>query len=88
MVGRFRSDLSGDACKPVMGKPLGSFHILRYVVSSLESMYVMVVCDSVIRQCKCTFLKMSPYRTRRCFIPGERGVDCTASLMLYTVFRV
>ncbi len=44
----------------------------------------MVVIDArkrAIRQCPCIILDLAPYR-RRCLMPGRRGVDGTALLMV------
>jgi hypothetical protein len=41
IVGRFSPNSLRGACRPAMGKPLGSFHILRHVALSLESIVVI-----------------------------------------------
>ena len=46
MVGRFSPNSSCGACRHALGKPLGSFQILRHVASSLESIVVMVYIES------------------------------------------
>ncbi len=58
---------------PALGKPVGSFQILRYVASSLESIVVMAARESAMRQCVCMILELVPYRRRHCFTPGGRG---------------
>ena len=88
MVGMFSPSSSCGACRPALGKPLGSFQILRHVASSLESMVVIVDGESAMRQCVCMILELAPYRRRRCFTPGGRGVARTALLMVDTVLMV
>ena len=85
MVGRFSPSSSCGACRPALGKPLGSFQILRHVASSLESIVVIAVGESAMRQCVCMILELAPYRRRRCFIPGGRGVARTALLIVAKV---
>ena len=80
MVGRFSPISSCGACRPALGKPLGSFQILRHVASSLELIVVMDARESAIRQYVCIIL--APYRRRRCFTPGGRGVARTALLIV------
>ena len=85
MVGRFSPNSSGGACRPTLGKPLGSLQILRHVASSLKSILVIEVGKSAIRQRVCMILELAPYRRRRCFIPGGMGVDRTALLIVAKV---
>ena len=61
---------------------MGSFLIFRHVASSLKSMVVIAAIDSVIKQCVCMILELAPYKRRRCFIPGGRGVDRIVLLMI------
>ena len=68
--------------------PLGRFQILRQVSSILDSLEAMTVCDNVIKQCVCMILELAPYRSKRCFMHGGRGVERTALLMLERVSRV
>ena len=82
VVGRFSHNSSCGACRPPLGKPLGSFLIFRHVASSLESMVGMVAEESDIRQCVCMVLELAPYRRRRYFRPGLRGVVWAALLMV------
>ena len=65
-----------------MGKPLGSFQILRQVASSLVSVVVIDVGESAIRRCVCMILELAMYRRRRCFISGGRWVARTILLMV------
>ena len=81
MVGRLRPSSSCGACNPALGNPFGRHHILRHVASSLESMVVMIVGESAMRQCVCMILELAPYRRRCYFIPGGRGVARTALLI-------
>jgi len=73
---------------PAMGNPLGRFQILRQVASIVESIEVMAEGDNAIRQCVCMILELAPYRSKRCFMHGGRGVEGTALLMLERVSRV
>ena len=57
---------------------MGSFQILRDVASSLESIVVIDAGESAIRHCVCMILEFVPYKRRRCFTPGGRGVARTA----------
>ena len=41
--------------------------------------------ESATRQCACMILELAPYRRRRYFIPGGRGVDRTALLIVAKV---
>ena len=41
--------------------------------------------ESAIRQCVCIILELAPYRRRRCFTPGGRGVARTALLIVAKV---
>ena len=50
-VGRFSPNSSCGACRPALGKPFGSFQILRHVASSLESIVVIDVGGSDTRPC-------------------------------------
>jgi len=74
MAGRLSPNSLCDACMSALGKPMGSFQILRHVASSLESMVVMDDGGSATRQCVCMILELALYMRRRCFIPGGKGV--------------
>ena len=82
MVGRFSPNSSCGACRPALGKPLVSVHILQHVASRLESIVVIDVGESAIRQCVCMILELAPYKRRHCFTPGGRGVVRTALLIV------
>jgi hypothetical protein len=60
MMGRFSPSSSCGACKPDLGKPLGSFQIFRQVASKLESIAVMAARESAMRQCVCIILELVP----------------------------
>jgi hypothetical protein len=47
-----------------------------------------VVGDNAIKQCVYMMLELAPYRSKRCCVPGARGVERTALLMLERVSRV
>ena len=87
MVGRLRPNLSCGACRPVLRNLLGRFHIFRQVASNLESIKVMALGESVIRHCMCSILELAPYSNKCCLIPGGRGVERIALLMLARVSR-
>jgi len=88
MMGGFSPNPSCGACRPAMGRPLGSFQIFRHVASSLEPMVIIDAGKSAIRQCVCMILELAPYTSRRCFIHGGRGVARTALLMVDNVSLV
>ena len=67
---------------PALGKPLGSFQILRHMALSLDSIIVIDAGESVIRQCVRILLELAPYRRRRCCIPDGSGVARTALLIV------
>ncbi len=71
-----------------MGKPLGSFQILRHVASSLESIVVTVAGESATRQCVCMILELALYMRRRRIPPGGRGVARNALLRVDKVSMV
>jgi hypothetical protein len=88
MVGRLRPNSSCGACRPALGNPLGRFHIFRQVASNLESMGVVALGASAMRQWVYIILELAPYSRNRCLIPGGRGVVRIALLMLARVSRV
>jgi hypothetical protein len=88
MVGRLRPNSSRGACRPSLGNPLGRFHIFRQVASNLESMEIMALGESAIRQWVCIILELAPYSSNRCLIPDGRGVERIALLMLAKVSEV
>jgi hypothetical protein len=45
-------------------------------------MVVIHAREIAIRQCVCMILELAPYRRRRCFITGGRGVAMNALLMM------
>ena len=52
------------------------------------SLVLIVVIDareSAIRQCVCMILELAPYKRRRCFTPGGRGVARTTLLIVAKV---
>ena len=55
------------------------------MASSSESIIVIDVGESAIRQYACMILELAPYRRRRCFTPGGRGVARTALLIVVKV---
>ena len=55
------------------------------MASSSESIDVMDAGESVIRQCVRMILELVPYRRRRCFILGGRGVARIALLVVAKV---
>ena len=71
-----------------MGNSLGRFQILRQVASIVDSIETMMVGDNAIRQCVCMILELAPYRSKRCFMLGGRGVERNALLVLERVSRV
>jgi hypothetical protein len=87
-MGRLRPNSVCGACRPALGNPFGRFQILRQVASSLESIEVMALGESAIRQCVCMILELAPYRSNRCLMPGGRGVERIALLMLASVSSV
>jgi hypothetical protein len=66
---------------------LGRFQISRQVASIVESIEAMAVGDNSIRQRVRMILELAPYRSKRCFMLGGRGVEKTALLMLEKVSR-
>jgi hypothetical protein len=48
----------------------------------------MTFGDSAIRQCVCIILELAPYSSKRRLIPGGRGVERIALLMLARMSRV
>ena len=88
MVGMLRSNSSCDACRPALGNPLGRFNIFRQVAYILESMEVMALGNSAMRQWVYIILELAPYRSSLCLILGGRGVKRIALLMLARVSRV
>ena len=88
MVGRLRPTLSSGAWRHTPGSPLGRFQILRQVASIVESIEVMSVGDNAIKQCVCMISDLAPYRSKRYFMPGGRGVERIALLMLERVSKV
>ena len=87
MVGWLRPNSSCSTCRPALGNPLGMFHIFRQVAFYLESMVVMALGESAIRQWVCIILELASYSSNRCLILGGRGVDRIALLMLARVSR-
>ena len=55
------------------------------MASSLESIVVIDVGESAIRQSVRMILELAPYRRRTFFIPGGRGVSMTALLIVAKV---
>ena len=88
MVGKLRLNSSCGACRPALGSPLGRFHIFRQVASNLESMEVITLGDSAMRQWVCIILELALHRSSRCLIPGGKGIERIALLMLARVSRV
>ena len=88
MVERLRSNASCGACRPALGNPSGRFHIFRQVASNLESIEVMALDDSAMRQWVCIILQMAPYSSFRCLMLAGRGFERIALLMLARVSRV
>ena len=83
-----RLDSSCGACRPALRNPLGRFHLFRQVAPNLESMEVMALGQSVIRQWVCIILDLAPYRNNRCLMPDGRDVERIALLMLAKVSEV
>ncbi len=52
------------------------------MASTLESIVVLDAGESAIRQCVCMFLALTPYKRRRCFTPGGKGVVRIALLIV------
>jgi hypothetical protein len=48
----------------------------------LESMEVLAPGEIVIKQCVCIIMELAPYRSKLCLMPGGRGVERIALLML------
>ena len=88
MVGRLRHNSSCGACRPALGNPLGRFHIFRQVDFNLESMAVMTLGDSAIRQWVCIIFELAPYSSNCCLVHGGRCVERITLLMLAKVSKV
>ena len=54
----------------------------------MEPVGAIAVGDNDIKQCVCIFLKLAPYKSKRCFVLGWRGVERTALRILERVSRV
>jgi hypothetical protein len=70
------------------GKSHGKVPYFRQVASNLESMEVIALGDSAMRQLVCIILELAPYRSSLCLIRGGRCVERIALLMLARVSRV
>ena len=71
-----------------MGNPLGRFPNLRQDASIMVSIDAMAVGDNAIKQWVCMILEFAPYKSKRCFMHGGRGVERIALVMLWRVSRV
>ena len=56
MVRRLSPSSSSGACKPALGKLLGSFQNFRQVALSLESIALIAAGDNAMRQFVCIIL--------------------------------
>ncbi len=67
---------------------MGRLRVFRQVASHLESMEVMTLSESAIRQWVCIILELTLYTSNRCLIPGGKGVERIVLLMLAKVSKV
>jgi len=71
-----------------LGNPLGRFQNFRQVASYAESIEAMAVGNNGIKQCVCMILELAPYMSKRCCMPGERGAERIALIILERVSSV
>ncbi len=76
--GIFSPTSSREACRPAVGNEVGRFHISLDMDSSTASTSLIEGGERAMRQCVWVIFECAPYKRRRCFICGGRGVVLSA----------
>ena len=74
----FSPTSSSTACRPAAGNEVGRFHISFDIDSSTASTSRIESGERAMRQCVWAIFECAPYRRRRCFTCGGRGVVFSA----------